>query len=125
MEDDRQRSEFNMAVSYLNRLNYLFYAANEAAISLDAHSWFHSLMALFRELSTEMKPKEIETLNKLITTLNPMLTRNSNNIKKTGIQEISESLYLKLHEFEIDLRRILKSAGLQNKMMDDASMALR
>lgn len=123
--EDRQRSEFNMAVSYLNRLNYLFYIANEAATSLDAHGWFHSLLALFRELSTEMKPKEIEEIDDIIKEINPLMARNSMNIKKTGITEISETLYNQLHLFEIKLRKVLKSAGLQMKMMDDASMALR
>lgn len=123
--EDRQRSEFNMAVSYLNRLNFLFYNANDSAISLDAYGWFHSLLALFRELSTEMKEKEITKFQDMIKKIKPQLSANILNMQKTGIAEISESLYIELHTFEIELRKILKSAGLQMKMMDDASMALR
>jgi hypothetical protein len=56
---DRDQSEFDMAVSYLGRLNALFYQADQAAMNLDIYNWFHALLCLFRELSTEMKEDEI------------------------------------------------------------------
>ena len=115
--EKRSQSEFNMAVSYLNRLNVLFYLCNDAAIQLDSYSWFHSLMALFRELSTEM--------NKDITKLNVSVNKNMGNIRRKGVISIESELYQQLHEFEMKLRKILKDAGLQTKIMEDARKALR
>ena len=63
--DERQQSEFNDAIGYLNRLNSLFYLCDNSSIELDAFSWFHSLMALERELSTEMEEKELSAFETL------------------------------------------------------------
>lgn len=113
-----------MAVSYLNRLNALFYAADEAAIELDTYTWFHSLMALYRELSTEMKPAEQETFEKRISRIGPRLNLMLRDRMK-GNGETAHDLYQELHNFEIALRRILKDSGLQMKMQEDAHFSLR
>ena len=123
-DEAREQSEFNMAVSYLNRLNALFYTCDEAAMGLDAHTWFHSLMALFRELSTEMKPKELTRGEKIIEKINPKVAQSINNNQRSGKSEIPQELYSDLHKFEMFIRGVLKSAGLQNKMADEASRAL-
>ena len=123
--EERAQSEFNMAVSYLNRMNALFYIADEAAMSLDAYQWFHSLLAIERELSTEMGKKELEAFEKTIKNIHPEVT-NWVNQKNRGVNITIESeLYQSLHELEIALRKILKDAGLQNKMMEDAMNALK
>lgn len=123
-EETRAQSEFNMAVSYLNRLNALFYAADEAAISLDVYTWFHSLLAIYRELSTEMKPTEAEDFDARIMRINPQLNLSLNQ-QLQGRGETSTELYQELHTFEIKLRKILKSSGLQMKQQEDALKALR
>jgi len=118
-ETPRQQSEFNMAVSYLNRLNLLFYAADNASMELDAHGWFHALQALFRELSTEMKPQEEERFEALAKEINEELSECNRHQSRTGRVEIIPELYEKLHNYEKSLRKILKDAGLQNRMVDD------
>lgn len=123
--DDRAQSEFNMAVSYLNRMNALFYIADEAAMELDAYKWFHSLLALERELSTEMKPKELEELEGSIREIAPGVTEWVGRKNQSASITIESELYEKLHSLEIKLRFILKDAGLQNKMVEDAMKALR
>lgn len=125
MSDDRAQSEFNMAVSYLNRLNALFYAADESAMSLDAGTWFHVLMALERELSTEMSPDELQDFAKQRTSLNQQLQRQNAQNARTGRAEIPPELYEGLHTYELQLRTILRSAGLQTKIVDDAMKALK
>lgn len=124
VDSAREQSEFNMAVSYLNRLNGLFYAADEAAVSLDVHSWYHILMALTRELSTEMNEKEGDKIDKQIKLIHPLIQTNMRNNSRTGRKEVEEELYHNLHQLEILVRGVLKSAGLQNKMMKDPRMAL-
>ena len=124
MEGDRQKSEFNMAVSYLNRLNALFYVADESAIELDTHTWFHSLLAIYRELSTEAKPSETEAIDADIETLRPLLNLQSNQQAK-GRTDVDSNLYRALHNLEIKLRVILRESGLQLKLQEDALKALR
>jgi len=123
--DEREQSEFNMAVSYLNRLNHLFYSCNASSMSLDAFGWYHSLMALFRELSTEMKPDEITSWQKKGTTINGLIRKNLDRCNRTGRQELSPDLYEELHKFELFLRNVTKKSGLQNRMQDNASFALK
>jgi len=124
MESEREQSEFNMAVSYLNRLNNLFYICDASAMELNSHQWYHTLLAIFRELSTEMKDKEIEEKEEEINLINRLLTQNNKTTSRTGKQMINPELYFKLHKFELFLRRIMKDSGLQNKMKDDPRFAI-
>lgn len=112
-----------MAVSYLNRLNSLFYAADEAAISLDTYTWFHSLMVIFRELSTEMKDAEIDEYNKIFLEIGEKVNNSMGQMARTGKREIGSELYNSLHTIEIKLRKVLKGAGLQLKMADNPRLA--
>lgn len=122
--DNRDQSEFNMAVSWLNRLNALFYTSDQAAIELDSHAWFHTLLALFRELSTEMKDAEITKKQKEIEDINKAISKQIKDYERTGKKEINSDLYMKLHNFELFIRGILKDSGLQNKIKDNAMDAL-
>ena len=123
--EDRLQSEFNMAVSYLNRLNNQFYICNEAAMNLDAFTWFHSLMVLYRELSTEMKDKEIKQGQDMMEQINPLIADSLKDQERTGRTQVSAPLYSKLHHFEMMLRKVLKASGLQLKIMEDPRFALR
>lgn len=122
--NDREQSEFNMAVSYLNRLNALFYIADEAAMNLDVNKWMHSLKTIFRELSTEMNDQEIQNINSKFKTTNTDVQSYLSKSNQKGTQPISSKLYDGLHELEIDLRKILKDAGLQQKMKADSRKSL-
>lgn len=123
--DRRDVSEFNSAVAYLNRLNLLLLTADEHSISLDVYSWFHTLLAIFRELSTELKQKEIDEYSKRIKQLNEKINGYLQRVNMKGYAEVSHELYQDLHEFEIFLRTVMKQSGLQQKIMDEASKALR
>jgi hypothetical protein len=121
---EREQSEFNSAISYLNRINLLFYQANEASMNLDGFGWFHSLMAIYRELSTEFKPDELEKFqsekNRLANLLNHSISLQNRGRSRGFPQE----LYDGLDNFELELRRVMKESGLQMKMKEDASHAL-
>jgi hypothetical protein len=125
MENQRQQSEFNMAVSYLGRLNTLFYVADEAAIGLDIHSWFHTLITLYRELSTEMKDAEIKEMDNRVSSINNKIQSYNRRNKRIPNKGIDSELYQDLHSFEMSLRKVLKEAGLQTAIKDDAAKALK
>lgn len=117
--NDRQKSLFNGAISYLIRLNSLFYVADNNAIKLDLYSWFNVLLAIYRELSTEMKPNEMEKLSAEIPELLNEFSNMRNMIDKSGKVNLNYALYKRLNDFEIELRRIQKDAGLLLKITDD------
>jgi hypothetical protein len=122
--EGREQSEFNMAVSYLNRLNALFYAADESAMSLDMFTWFHSLLGLFRELSTEMKPAEIDGFKLRAKKIQTEIAIELSE-KSKGRANTSNELYELLQDFEIDLRKVMRQSGLQLKMQENARNAMR
>ena len=121
--DTREQSEFNMAISYLNRLNQLFYMCDEASMILDMYQWYHTLLALFRELSTEMKDDELELMND-----QAKLLGNEVNVyvqaSGEGNAEVTNELYQGLHYFELGIRKVMKTSGLQMKMKQDPRKAL-
>ena len=123
-KDKRDQSEFNMAVSYLNRLNTLFYVCDEASSSLDASVWYHTLCTIYRELSTEMNPEEIKNFDSEMMKINTEINKYINNQYK-GLSKLDSNTYFMLHKFELKLRHILKDSGLQQKIVDSAEMALR
>ncbi len=120
----RDKSEFNMSISYLNRLNSLLLAADDSSIKMDINTWFNILIALFRELSTEMKPEEIEYYNKEIAEINPILSMTVSKLQKGLNRGIDSQLYMKLSNFEIKLRMVLKDSGMQMKMKEDRRFGL-
>lgn len=117
----KQKAEFNMAVSYLSRLNSFFYAADMACYQRDMNGWFNALIILYRELSTEIAPGKRDEFDKRMMEINNELYHAQKAMAGRGI---NPNLYMKLHKFEQDLRDITKDAGLQMRMTDDASNAL-
>jgi len=122
---DRDQSEFNMAISFLNRINTLFYDAQLAASNLDAHKWFGAILGLFREASTSMKVDEIDQFQKKFLEVYPEIMKGNRRRDDTGVQEIEYSLYVKLQSIELDIRRIMRDAGLETKLRQDPRSALR
>jgi hypothetical protein len=114
-----------MAVSYLGRLNTLFYLCNESAMTLDASKWFHSLLNLYREVSTEMKPPEIEKAEQYRNNINSQISQWHHHATTTGQRQLQPELYDALHNFELLIRNVVKKAGLQGKTKGDPGAALR
>lgn len=122
--DLKPQSEFSGDLNYLNRINILFYQVDQSALALDAYTWFHTLMVLYRELSTEMSDEDLKKAKEDTQKLAKELA-SWNNRKNKGYNEIRQEFYNQLHEFELFLRRVHKEAGLQMKMREDPTRALR
>ncbi len=120
-----EQTEFNMAFSYLGRLNQLFYQADNSAMNLDAHGWFHSLLALYRELSPYIKEEDLKNKKDTISQINHLLSKNNKRAMTNPTNEISTDLYNSLHDFELYIRSVVKSTGLQMRMEQDPSKALQ
>ena len=124
MEDTRDQSEFNNAINYLNRLNALFYNAGYRSMTLDMNGWYHTLMVLFREISTECNKSELDEFETLRKKLASIILSHNVNSEKTNNNRISKDLYDNLHLFEMRLRQIVKSSGLQQKIKDSPMTAV-
>lgn len=117
---EQAQSEFNYAFAWLNRINFLFWETNMASKNLDAYGWYMGLLNVYREISTEMKPKYEETAKvlKLKKELLPVVmawVRSGKNRQA----HLNTDLFMQLDEFEILLRKIMDRAGLQTKRADD------
>lgn len=124
MAEDGPTSEFNMAVSYLNRLNSLLAYANVSSIETDGHGWYHALMALFRELSPHLKKEEYDIWTANMINLNRQVSMGLKR-QNSGETGINGQLYMDLHKFHIFLMGVLQRSGLLNRMMEDAAQALK
>ena len=124
MDETRDQSEFNNAINYLNRLNALFYNAGYRSMILDMTGWYHTLMVLFREISTECTNTELLEFEVLRKKLAGMILGHTINSEKNNNNHISKELYDNLHIFEMRLRQIVKSSGLQQKIKDSPMTAV-
>jgi len=124
-DDGRDKSEFNMAVAFLNRLNYLLYSCNEASMNLDAYAWFTTLLRIRMELIDDMQPEEKKEANKHIDSLAQKVMNQSKVMNKTGRNDIPWDLYREIDNFEIFLREVCKKAGYKSRFQDEAGKALR
>jgi len=125
MEYSTDKSEFNFAISYLNRLNMLFYQVLQARDNYDARVWHNALLSLHSELSTHMsKEKCVELSDALFNLLDDVQAQTIKN-QSSGQVTMPISLFRSLKAIEDDLRMILKDAGLETKLADDARKAIR
>lgn len=121
---DRQQSEFNDAIGYLRHITQLFMLCSEFSMNFNGMMWFSTLNALYRVLSSEMKEEEQKEIEKMQKELKQSLNIYAKR-RLVANNEISESNYNKLQDYEKRLRRIFKESGLQNRMLDDAMKALK
>lgn len=131
MQQDRDLAEFNMAISYLNRLNYQFYMLADAKLRRDLATWMECLVILFTELTPEFKttdkPEEKKKeLKRLKGKVNEYIVdRNAAIVSGKIPPGIEPDLYWQLIEFEGFLREIMKESGFQMRYQDDPKKALR
>lgn len=125
MEFKRDQAEYHMSFDYLYRINKLFCIGHDAAIDMNSFGWHQALLAVFREISTEMTEQEVNELNVMGRGLQQAVMAQQQMNEKRGNNSIPDDLYWKLHDYELKLRKIMFDAGLLMKHADDPSKALR
>jgi hypothetical protein len=121
VNDDRGQSEFHDDVGYLNRIDKYLMLANAASSNLNAYAWLQSLAVIFRELSTQMK-NEDERAKHSTTLVN--LNNEIYRLTSSRRPGLPPELYMRLHQWEMELRRVYDKAGLQNKRKEDRRFGL-
>lgn len=124
--EEAQQSEFNMAVSYLNRLNYLCYTCDMASMELNAYEWFQSLMSLYRELCVWITPQEKAAYDKKASDLFTEINKTVHYQNQQGYNgSLPPKLYWNLHNFNTFLMETMQKSNLLTKMQNDPRLALR
>lgn len=121
---EREKAEFNMALESLRQLAGWFLAANSAAMELDAHTWFHSLLCIHRDLIPYMSKGEIKNINSIISELKPEIKECVKLSEKSISKVIPDETYEMLNSFHLELRMILKNSGMLMRMAEKAGEAL-
>lgn len=125
---DGDKSEFNYALSYLNRINAEFYICANAKMSLDIKAWLDSLVVIYTELTNFIKKyqpdEQIKRRNEL-KELYGKVNRYVTDSNKRPTQKVAPDLFWELIDFELWLRDIFGEAGLETKLVEDATKALR
>lgn len=119
--ETRDQSEFNFAISFLNRLNNWFYQAGLSAYELDGDGWYYALLNIKREIFDDMKEGEQEEAQQFMKDLNGMLHTG----KKKERSKLTPDIYEKLDAYECFLRLIIKKAGYKTKFAEDPRFALK
>lgn len=118
-DESPQTAEFNMAVSYLNRLNQVLYMVAEARAQQDIYLWFKNLELLYAELIQEFTEDEQKEIDKNLKEKYIVLDRWHNIAMKGKGSRVEPVIYWWLHEFEAKLRRRMDSKGLIIKRSSD------
>jgi hypothetical protein len=110
------KSEFNYAVNFLNRINGWLCIAGEQAYNCIASDWFHALLNVYREMADEMDAERFAWFeSNRIEINNIIIAETAQSIKNV----IKPELYEKLHLFEIELRKEIKKSGFKTKYKED------
>jgi hypothetical protein len=124
-EKGLDKSEYNEAVNFLNRLNNCWYDLALAKYDKDIDKYSCCLDIIFAELSNDMKDKEKEQKYILLKEIIDEVNKINSTQQYSSSYQFSRTLWWKLHDMELWLRKIYSDAGYQTRRSDDAHKALR
>ena len=123
--DTKQASEFNEAISFLNRINMIFYAILSANLEDDINLWAKALGRLYQALFNDMEDSDAVRLEARLKTILDDINKYNIDMNRSGNPEVPQDLYWALFKYETELRKVYEKAGYQTKRKDDAMSALR
>ena len=121
---DRPQSEFNMGLSYLQKISFLLWHCSLASMELDMNSWFLSLKALKRTIITEMTEKDLDEVKALEEEIKVLLSKYLLQQRKKLKTNVPENLFELLEKYEMKIYFVLKDAGLLNKLKTSAELSI-
>lgn len=116
--ETENKSAFNMAIAYLNRLDELLKLCNDSSINNKIEIWFPAVKALYRELCPFIDPNQKQRIEKLLEGCHKTQTnlRTKQPIKTYDSKGLEKA--------EIILREIMSKRGLLVPRADDPSQAV-
>jgi len=119
MVSDREKQEFNFAVSDLNRVNLICAAIEDAMMTMSSFEWFTALQTLSATLSPYMTKEELNAIDNKLEGTWDELHRTLKKNQQSGTTEITRGCYKTLKEIYIELRRIQKDSDLLGRAKGD------
>lgn len=112
-DQNRERTTFNFSLATLERWNIILTTCIEASIVGNGQLWYHSLLALYRELAPFMVEnkkgyKYLPKVDRSREDINEFLKKDHNEL---STETISPELYQEFQKFEIKLRKIIHEIG--------------
>ena len=122
---DKAISEFNDAISFLGRLNYIWYELMLARNNNDIEQMVKCLESMSIALLNDMSKEEEKLCDNYLNELNKELQNIRQFQLQNGYKTITSKFKQIEREFEKLLTRIYDKAGYQTKRSDDPYKALR
>ena len=119
MVSDREKQEFNFAVSDLNRVNLLCAAIEDSMMNMQSFEWFTSLQTLSATLSPYMSAEELKAIEDSLDSIWDELQTTLKKNQQKGSTEISKNCYSVLKQTYVKLRKIQKDSDLLGKAKGD------
>ena len=114
-----EKTEFNMSVATLIRIDQLLTSANSFKVSNDIYKWFLVMLGLYAELSVFIPEDMLLIFEEKIKQFSLKFSQIQNDIINDQPYNVSLNDYLDLLHFEINLRTIAKDNGLLIKFKED------
>lgn len=118
-DPDKGTAGFNMALATLERIHVILKNCYIYSSIKEPELWHLSLLALYREVITLIKPEEEKKYSKLLDDANKQkkklsaeIFRVKNNPKNRGSIVMTAEIYGGLQDLEITLRKIAHIKGL-------------
>ena len=119
MGSEREKQEFNFAVSDLNRVNLICAAIEDAMMNMQSFEWFTALQTLSATLSPYMTDDELGAIDTKLENIWESLQSTMKRNQQKGTNEIKRQTYKDLKEIYVRLRRIQKDSALLGKSQGD------
>ncbi len=116
IQDQYNRSAFNMGLATLERMNNLLLKSSESFIKLDVITIKSTLQELYKEVFVYMKNDEINKCNQIFEDISKSYLKN---VDGRTIKFDMKLVYY-LNEFDLYIRQIMHKKGLLMPKSDDA-----
>lgn len=112
------KSDFNSAISVMDKMNFWFAQAEVAQADSDYIIWYKSLVNCYLLLSDDMTKDQDKKCMGFITSLNNLIVDNKN-------QDYTFKNYNDFVMFHKELMKVFRDAGYKTRLKEDPSQAIR
>lgn len=114
-DEEGKGTVFNMAFGLLNHLNFLIGITSMSRINQEYSIWFQSLASLYSIVAAYLSPEDYDSIDVMFKETwtaceNYESIQNMKNAEASG--DITETFKNKLHNFDLELKRLMKKEGL-------------
>lgn len=111
------QSDFNSAISVMDKMNFWFAKAEVAQSESDYTEWYKNLVNCYLLLSDDMKAEQDKKCMATIESLNALINVNSKS--KYTFKDFM--MFLSFHK---DLMKVFRDAGYKTRLKSDPNQAM-